>query len=318
MGTNILIGIIAGLTAALFVAAAATGSFLAMGLTNAAGLPIMAATLGRGHLGGAIAAVTSVVILSFLLSFATGLGFALVMAVPAFLLAIILAEQGSRNNAGRAAGQAIASAALWGVGLAVIGAFLLGPTYQAYDAQVGTILEATLRSAANMPQGHTLLIGLGDTGRAIMLLKMLLPPIMVGIWVLNTIASLWLADLAAHRLFGQRRRFSFKHLRLPSWMAPLLAASAIASLAGGMVGVAAWLVIGGLAAAFALLGFVVLHEATRGLAARSFILGGVYFACLLLGWPMIGVALLGLADQIFDIRGAIARRPGRNFPNDHS
>jgi hypothetical protein len=71
-----------------------------------------------------------------------------------------------------------------------------------------------------------------------------------------------------------------------------------------------------LIAAYAILGFAVLHAITRGTSGRPFTLGGAYAAVLVLGWPVLVLSLLGLADAAFDFRGRAARRRGPSDPNN--
>ena len=63
-----------------------------------------------------------------------------------------------------------------------------------------------------------------------------------------------------------------------------------------------------LLAAYAALGFAVLHGITRRLQSRSVVLVGVYTAVAIFGWPVLLVALLGLIDIALDLRARLAAR----------
>ena len=62
--------------------------------------------------------------------------------------------------------------------------------------------------------------------------------------------------------------------------------------------------------AYALLGFAVLHNITRGVKSRTLMLGGIYAAVLVLGWPALVMMMIGLTDAALDIRGRVAQRRG--------
>jgi hypothetical protein len=68
--------------------------------------------------------------------------------------------------------------------------------------------------------------------------------------------------------------------------------------------------------AYAILGFAVLHNITRGMNARVLLLGSAYAAVFVLGWPALLMMMLGLTDTALDLRGRVARRgpPGPNNP----
>jgi len=91
-------------------------------------------------------------------------------------------------------------------------------------------------------------------------------------------------------------------LKLPKWTAVALLVGSIGSFAGGFPGQIAAIILAVSLAVYALQGFALAHDITRGWGMRGFALGLLYALTFVIGWPMIFVALAGLADVLFDIR----------------
>jgi hypothetical protein len=98
-------------------------------------------------------------------------------------------------------------------------------------------------------------------------------------------------------------------MTFPVWAPILLAAAVAATFAGGLPAIAAAVVSAPLMLAYAVLGFAVLHEITRGRDSRAFVLAGVYASVLVFGWPMLLMSLLGLAETGIGIRARVAAKP---------
>jgi hypothetical protein len=82
------------------------------------------------------------------------------------------------------------------------------------------------------------------------------------------------------------------------------------SFFGGIISIAAGVFSASLLIAYAVLGFAVTHEITRGIGSRSFLLGGVYTSVLVFGWPMLALSLVGLAESAIGLRARVASRRG--------
>jgi len=131
--------------------------------------------------------------------------------------------------------------------------------------------------------------------------------------MLTTLFNLWLAGRIA-RMSGRLARAwpDLSEIHFPA-MTPVVLLVAIAlSFLASIVGVAAAMFAACLLVAYTILGFAVIHQLTRPLAARGVILSGVWLIVLVLGWPAIIVALVGLADGLFDLRKAGG--PNSNLP----
>jgi hypothetical protein len=93
-------------------------------------------------------------------------------------------------------------------------------------------------------------------------------------------------------------------------MALVLAAAALTTVLGGMLGIVSSVVAAALLMAYGVLGFAVLHAITRGMKARGLVLGCIYAAVLVIGWPVFALCLLGLIETAIDLRARIARTRG--------
>jgi hypothetical protein len=93
---------------------------------------------------------------------------------------------------------------------------------------------------------------------------------------------------------------------------PLATAIYGALLAGAFLPDLAGLVAGLFAAtltmAFALIGFAVIHTATRHMRGRAVVLSGAYGCVILLIWPVFVVTLIGVAETLFGLRVRSSRR----------
>jgi hypothetical protein len=127
--------------------------------------------------------------------------------------------------------------------------------------------------------------------------------------ILASLLNLWLAARVVNASGRLKRPWpDLSAITFPSWVPLLLAAVIAGTFAPGLVGLVCWVLTASLLTAYTLLGFAVLHAATRALSGRVFILGGTYLSVMLLGWPALAVAIIGLLDAALDIRGRIARR----------
>jgi hypothetical protein len=103
-------------------------------------------------------------------------------------------------------------------------------------------------------------------------------------------------------------------MQFPSYATLLTGAAIAGSFLPSLIGTAAGVLAASLLMAYAILGFAVLHNISRGVNSRMLLLGGAYAAVLVLGWPALLMMLLGLADTALDIRGRVARRRGPPTP----
>lgn len=93
----------------------------------------------------------------------------------------------------------------------------------------------------------------------------------------------------------------------------IFAIALVASFFGGVLGLAAKAVAGATGAALMLTGFAVLHDLTRGMAARGFLLFVTYVLVFMTLIPVFFLLILGLAETLTGIRARRNAPPPSHF-----
>lgn len=302
MGPTLAIAFGAGLASALLFATLASGSPMALILFYFAALPVLIAGLGWGHYAGAFAGTIGALALSVALRSQFGLFFFFSVGLPAWVLtsAALSLRPTPRDDD--------PDAVEWmpaGTILTLIGAAAVMLTLFAIVALYGldyTAFQASIRQAV----GRTLdQVRAGNTDREalVALMAAAVPVAAAVVWTFVTTINLYFAGRivrASGRLI--RPWPDLPGLKLPKWTALALLAGSIGSFASGFPGQLAAIVLAVGLAIYALQGFALAHDITRGWSMRGFALGLLYALTMVIGWPMIFVALAGLADVLFDIR----------------
>jgi Predicted membrane protein (DUF2232) len=317
----VFIGLGAGVASALLFASIASGSPISILLFYLAPLPILLAGIGWSHLAALIAALVAAAGLGVLFGFWFFIAHLAGVGVPAYLLAYV-AMLGRHAPDGALEWYPAGKLVLWAAGIAAVSTALTIPVFgsdiDSYRATVKQIFERVMRLQLGTQAGEPLkLPNGGDTNAALDLLAIVMPPIAAAIAMLTSLLNLWLAGRVA-RVSGRLARAwpDFSAMNYPA-MTPVVLLAAIAlSFLASIVGVAAGMAAACLLLAYAVLGFVVIHQLTRALAARGVILGAVWLVVLTLGWPVIVVALIGLADGLLDLRKI--NKPNSNLPTNKS
>jgi hypothetical protein len=157
--------------------------------------------------------------------------------------------------------------------------------------------------------------GVKNVARLVDFLVVAVPPAAAVVATVTSLINLWLA--ASIVKFSGRLRRPWPQLSamtFPKPVAALLAAAAILSFFGGLIGIVAGVLSASLLMAYGVLGLAVLHAITQGRASRAFLLGGAYAAVIVFGWPVLALCALGLIAEAFDLRARFAGRrspPGR-------
>lgn len=309
-----IVGIGAGLVSALLFAVVIMGSPLSALLYSAAPLPIFIAALGWNHRAGLVAIAAGTLAVVAALSPTAGIGFAVIIAVPAWwiaYLALLAREETSGVEwypLGRLLLWIAATAALVTVGSALV----MTTDYDAYRAVIARIIENLL---SEMVKAKLLALP-GNTGLP-ELAQSLAPAVPVGIgasFVTTIAANLWLAAKAV-KISGRLPRPwpAIPATVLPRQALVLLALSGVISLLGGFIGVAGAAMTGALLAAFMFTGLAMLHDISRGKAWRTPMLVSVYVALVIMQallTPLL--ALAGLLDTLFGLRKRAALPPPPN------
>jgi Predicted membrane protein (DUF2232) len=306
----VFIGTAAGLLSALVFASVASGSALAIPLFYLAPLPVLVAALGWSHVAGLIAAGVAAVGLGVAFGSMLFVVFLVGVGLPAWWLGYLalLAQPGANAAPDHLewypVGRLVIWAALLGSLIVVSVVARFGLDADNIQAGLKRILESVFQvqaSAGGAAPGGV------DAGEFISLLATWIPRIAAIPTIVASLFNLWLAGRIV-RASGRLKRPwpDLSAIAFPSSV-PLLLASAIAgTFVPGLLGMLCWVLTASLLTAYMLLGFAVLHAATRALNGRAFLLAGSYLTVVLFGWPALAVAIIGLADAALDIRGRLA------------
>ncbi len=316
----VIIGIGAGVAAALLFASVTSGIWLSIPLFYLAPLPIMIAGLGWSHWAALIASLTGALTLGgifgvvFLFAFLAGAG------VPAWWLGYLamLARPVTASGPGGPQpalewyppGRLVVWAALLAALVVIVAIPNFGTDAESFRAGLRGALNAVLR-AEIATQAEPLS---GMPARADRLIEFLVSAIPLAAAILATITNLFNLWLAARivKFSGRLARPwpQLSALKFPPSLAAILAVAVALSFVDGMLGIVAGITSAALLLAYGVLGFAVLHAITQGLQMRPFLLGLAYAAVFLIGWPILALCLLGLIDTTIDLRGRVARKRG--------
>jgi hypothetical protein len=311
----LLIGVGAGTAAALMFGSVTSGAGLSVVLFYLAPLPIMIAALGWSHWAGLTAAVAAAALLggafgmSFLATFLASVG------APAWWLGYLallgrpVANGGSAHMEWYPPGRLVLWAAAVGAGVVVGALATFGGDEATISDGLRNALEQIFRVQTGAAEDAALQFpGIQDSHRFVEMLVAVLPPAAAVIAAMTLTGNLWLAGQAV-KLSGRLRR-PWPDLNAVS-LPPLAVASYGALLAGAFLPDIAGLIAGMFAAtltvAFAIIGFAVLHTATRDTRGRAVVLSGAY-GCVVLIWPVVVVTLVGVAETLFGLRRRLSRR----------
>lgn len=280
---------------------------MALVLFYFAALPVLIAGLGWGHYAGAFAAAIGALALSLAFKSQFGLFFFFSVGLPAWVLTYAaLSVRPAPTAEDPQAREWIPAGILLtliGVGAVVLTVFaivvLFGLDFAAFQA---SIRQAVARTLAQVRVGNP------DREALVALMAAAVPIAAAVVWTFVTTVNLYIAGRivrASGRLI--RPWPDLPSLKLPKWTAAALLVGSIGSFASGLGGQIAAIMLAVGLAVYALQGFALAHDITRGWGMRGFALGLLYALTFVIGWPMIFVALAGLADVLFDIRSR--RRP---------
>jgi hypothetical protein len=306
----VFIGTGAGLLSALVFASVASGSALAIPLFYLAPLPVLVAALGWSHVAGLIAAGVAAVGLGVAFGSMLFVVFLVGVGLPAWWLGYLalLAQPGANAAPNHLewypVGRLVIWAALLGSLIVVSVVARFGLDADNIQAGLKRILESVFQvqaSAGGAAPGGV------DAGEFISLLATWIPRIAAIPTIVASLFNLWLAGRIV-RASGRLKRPwpDLSAIAFPSSVPLLLAAAIAGTFVPGLLGMLCWVLTASLLTAYMLLGFAVLHAATRALNGRAFLLAGSYLTVVLFGWPALAVAIIGLADAALDIRGRLA------------
>ncbi len=313
-----LVGIGAGVAAALLFASVSSGSWLSVPLFYLAPLPVMIASLGWSHWAGLIAALTGSLALGVAFSSVLLLAFLASAGIPAWWLGYLamLARPAGNGAATALEWYPPGRLVVWGALLAALVVIIAVPNFgfdaESFRAGLGRALARLLHAEiGETPDAPLRIPGVEKPQHLIDFLVTTIPPAAAVLATVTNVLNLWLAGRVV--MYSRRLGRPWPDLAAMTFPRPVMAALAIAvglSLVGGLIGIIAGVLAASLLMAYGVLGFAVLHAVTQRMDARGFLLGGTYAAVLVFGWPVLALCLLGLIDNAFDLRHRIARRRG--------
>jgi hypothetical protein len=297
----VLIGLGAGAAAALMFASAMSGAMLSIVLFYLAPLPIMIAALGWNHWAGLLASLIAAALLGFIFGLYFFAAFLAGIGVPAWWLGYLamLGRPAPPGTGGHLEWYPPGRLILWA---ALLGALVVAVALVALGADEETIHAALRTAIAAMLPPEAAGEEVPPPG-VIDLFASVMPPVAAVIAALVPPCNLWLAGHVV-LLSGRLRRPwpDIATMSFPPAAAAALAVAVVLSFLPDIAGLMASLFAATLAIAFAILGFAVMHAATRGLAARRGILAGTYVLSAMMMWPVAIMALIGLAETLFHLR----------------
>jgi hypothetical protein len=302
MGPTLAIAFGAGLASALLFATLASGSAIALVLFYFAALPVLIAGLGWGHYAGAFAGTIGALALSIAMRSQLGVFFFFSVGMPAWILSYLaVATLPGRSDDDQPyrwtdAGTILTVIGLGAVLLTLVGIVVLfGFDFDAYQASLRQSVDRALAAMAMPASDGQRMLGA--------LMAVALPIAAAIIWTFVTTFNLYVAGKIV-RASGRLPRPwpDLASLRLPKIAAGAMLFGSLVSFLPGMAGHVGVIVLSVGLAIFALAGFALAHDMTRGWGMRGFALGLLYALTFVIGWPMIFVAMAGLADTLFDLR----------------
>jgi len=323
-----LIGIGAGLVAAVLFASLSNGSLLAFMLFYLMPLPVMLAGIGWAPRAALIATATAGLLLAVLLDPLRAIAFCVFVGLPSLIISYLMSlyrEVGAPDMAaqGEASGQSavewyplgriIAWTAVIAGGLVIVGLFLLGGGSESYREAVRTMFEGSQFQSAFGPEA-----GPAERESFIALFSRVILPFLAGtVWLLVFVGNLWLAAKSAVISdLMSRPPLDLKRIDYPPFLLGGFVAALVLSVLPGMIGMAGIAFLGAFAGAFLILGLAVLHVLLEKSQFKVPTLILLYLG-LLVGTPWIAppVIVLGLAEPFFQLRRRHWRRtapPGSN------
>jgi hypothetical protein len=311
----VVAGIGAGLVSALLTAVVVKATPLAAVLYLLAPIPVLIVSLGWNHRSGLVAAVVGGLAIAAFISPLSGLGFAVVTALPAWWLAY-LALLGRPTPDGGMEWYPLGRLLAWVAGTAALTIFATavistGGDYDAFHQNAREISQAFVDM--QFPADGSS-FSAEDRDAIVDLFARATP--FLSAQGFTTVLALYL--WAAGKVVSVSKRLprpwpAVAELQMPRAAALLLVlAMALASI-DGFIGVIGFALAGALFMAFALQGLAAIHDRTRGKPGRPFLLTGLYVLVFMTqGLLLVALSLFGLADTVFGLRRRFG--PGETGP----
>jgi hypothetical protein len=300
----LLIGVGAGVAAALLFASVISGSLAAVFLFYLAPLPILIASLGWSHIAGLVAAASATAAVAFL-SGAFFLAIAVISFGAWWLGYLTLLARGVGNGSEpKLEWYPIGRLVLWAAAIGTLVVAAAIPNFGTDQASLQAALRESYERIIRDPSTIDFLV-------------IVVPPAAAVFSMLTCLCNLWLAARIV-KISGRLTRPwpELPAMTLPPATLAMLMLAAAGSFLPGLFGILSAACAASLVMVLAFLGLAVLHWVTRGMRGRAVLLGGVYASTVALGWPLLLIALAGISEIVFGVRLRIAR--WRHPPHLHT
>jgi hypothetical protein len=305
-----LIGIGAGLVAAVLFASLANNSALAFMLFYLTPLPVLLAGMGWGVRAALLAFISATSLLAVVLSVKYALGFALMVGVPGFILSylMLLRRHIPADGAVQSRtewypfGRIIAWASVMAGGLVTFALFLIGGDGESYRQMIASVFDD-----AAMKQLQSMLGSEFDQAEFQRFVerfsRYILPAFAATFWLLIMVGNLWLAAKSAV-ISGllDRPVPDFTKIDYPLFLSVGFVIALALNFSYGLIGLIGTAFLGAFACAHLLLGLAVVHVLVGGLPLKLFFLLALYAGLILTPWVGLPVTVLGLLEPFLGLR----------------
>lgn len=308
---------VAGLASAFLSGLMTPGTSLLVPLTFVAPAPLLVVGLGWHPLVAALGGLLGCIGLSLTFTSKVGLSFAVMVAIPAYLIAALIRwlmtampQDTPRRVAGRVFGTYVLGAiALYSALAMLVGALAVDTNFAAFEARIGAIFE---RMMLDFARG-----GPAEAPDAEALRR--LSRMFVGIFV--PMAAMLVATVLTFSLWISVRylmraerwpfaRFPAHAVNLPREFVFALFGAALVSQSQGFLGAFGASLTLTLMFMLMLNGLALIHERTLGSSSRPLTLGLVWISLLIFAPAALVYSFAGLLDALFGFR-----RDGGNTPS---
>lgn len=313
---SLLIGILAGVTAALLVLGALSNASLSSTLYAVSTLPILIAGLGWGNMAAVIAVVAGGVTIAGAVTPKAALFVSLFSFLPAGWISHLAnlarpaSELGGPDN--MLAWYPLPSIVTNLCGLVAVAALATGYMIGYGPELVSQLVDLMLSAAAQDPAAPTLDAATLDQTKRLLL--HILPVVQGMTWVLTQFIAYYLATrlvATTGRVVRPRENIASSLRMNRNAIFVLLGAMGMAFV-DGPLGLAGAAIAGAFGAGFLMAGFAVLHFQTMGKSYRLPLLILAYLGCIVLVFPALIILVLGLSDTRQSI--PLTSAPGAGAP----
>jgi uncharacterized protein YybS (DUF2232 family) len=314
------VSLLAGLAAAAVGAVVTRGGVGGLLFAHIAPLPIVIIALGFGITHAASTALLATVILSIWPHPIVGMGYALLVALPAFMASYAAsgAPRGGRDllTKNLSSWAALAPAAMLSMA-AIFWIIVASIQFGSLDEALSTV-QGRAYLLFQMMQKEGMIDEKADLSALSGAFARSVPGFMASYGLLIHVLNLWIGGRIAQAsgLLGRPWPDIAGDYRLPRAVAGLFASGLALMFFGGPSAAIGVVLLATMGLLLTFQGLAVIHEFLRALQFSVLVLSALYFFAgvltVWLGWPIAFLAALGVADMFFDYRNR--KLPGLTKP----